>query len=137
MLPLLALLMAKVVPFLSKEEPMLTSYDPTTRGIANVVRMIGPLICLWIVIAMLVGCAPTSVKNEPLKDVVLVPEKEVVNIPDETLRDCDPIPRLEERAYTQKELTTVMNKIITPYVDCRKRKRDAVKSLKDGFNISK
>jgi hypothetical protein len=87
-------------------------------------------------VLLLVGCAcrPSS---EPLRDVVLVPEKKTVSIPAETLRDCDPIPKLEDRPYQQGEMPAAINKIVTAASDCRKRKRDATKSLKDALNISK
>ena len=126
-----------IVPFLNGEEPMRTSYDPTTRGLHGVVRVLGPLLLAFLALMMLAGCGNQPVKTEPLADVVLAPQKEKVNIPQETLRDCDPIPKLEDRPYKQKEITTVVNNIVGPYVDCRKRKRDAVNSIKDAFNISK
>ena len=85
---------------------------------------------------LLVGCA-SHPSSDPLHDVVLVPEKKTVSIPAETLRDCDPIPKLEDRPYQQGEVPAAINRIVTAASDCRRRKRDATKSLEDALNISK
>jgi len=70
-----------------------------------------------------------------MRDVVLVPEKEAVNVPAETLRPCDPIPKLEDRAYAQGEVPAAINSIVTVASDCRKRQRDAVTTIRDAFNL--
>lgn len=84
----------------------------------------------------LMGCAAPQ-KIEPLRDVVLAPEKDTINIPAETLRDCDPIPKLEDRAYKQGEVPAAINAIVTVASDCRKRKADGDASIRKAFNISK
>lgn len=94
-------------------------------------------ITLCLLVTLLLGCTSTKPPTDPLRDVVLAPEKKVVNIPAETLRDCDPIPKLEDRAYKQGEVPAAVNRIVTVARDCRKRKRDAVRSMIDAFNISK
>lgn len=93
-------------------------------------------ISIFLLVA-LVGCGSQPEKIEPLKNVVLAPQRETVNVPNETLRDCDPIPRLEDRAYKQGEVPDALNAIVTVAQDCRLRKRDAVDTIKKSFNISK
>jgi len=92
-------------------------------------------ISLWLLAPLLlVGCADQPVKQKPLEDVVLVPEKKTVSIPDETLRECDPLPKMEERKYTEAETLDFMQSLVTNQSDCRKRKSDETQTLKKAFN---
>lgn len=79
------------------------------------------------------ACAATQ--PDTLRDVVLVPEKEMVNVPKETLRPCDPIPRLREQAHTQSETLDALNRIMNVTSDCSRRKDDATQIIIDAFNI--
>lgn len=92
---------------------------------------------LFLFAMLAAGCGTKPPAPDPLRDVVLAPEKKTVNIPAETLRDCDPIPKLENRAYKQGEVPGAINAIVTVASDCRKRKRDAVRSMTNAFNLSK
>lgn len=84
----------------------------------------------------LVGCA-TKHEQKPLEDVVLVPKETKVNVPAETLRPCEPLPQMEERAYTESEVLAFMQQVVTPYADCKARKRDSDAVLRKSLNISK
>jgi hypothetical protein len=83
---------------------------------------------------LLAGCAHDSPKQKPLEDVVLVPKQTKVDIPKETLRDCDPLPKMENRAYTEADVLAFIQQVVTPYADCRARKRDADRVLKKALN---
>jgi hypothetical protein len=83
---------------------------------------------------LLAGCAHDSQKQKPLENVVLVPKQTKVDIPKETLRDCDPLPKMENRAYTEADVLAFIQQVVTPYADCRARKRDADRVLKKALN---
>jgi len=87
-----------------------------------------------IALLLLVGCAHDAPKQKPLEDVVLAPKDTKVNVPKETLRECDPLPQLENRAYTEADVLAYMQQVITPYADCKARKRDADRILKKALN---
>lgn len=87
-----------------------------------------------IMAVLLAGCATEAPKQKPLEDVVLVSKNTKVNVPKETLRACDSLPQMEDRAYTEADLLTFMQKVVTPYADCKARKRDADKILRNALN---
>ena len=71
-----------------------------------------------------------------MEDVVLAPKTEKVNVPSKTLEPCKRLQRLEVKPYSQKETLTVVNKLITPYSDCKERQQDAVDTLNRAFNLN-
>lgn len=83
---------------------------------------------------LLAGCAHNESKQKPLEDVVLVAKDTKVNVPKETLRECDPLPLMENRAYTEADTLAFMQQVVTPYADCKARKRDADRILKKALN---
>lgn len=89
------------------------------------------LACAFIL--ALTGCANTPAP-EPLRDVVLAPVKDTVVIPEETYRECDLLPLLEERAYSQVQLLDFMQTLLTPVADCRARKADQTRTMRRAFN---
>ena len=82
----------------------------------------------------LAGCAHDTPKQKPLDDVVLVPKNTKVDVPKETLRECDPLPQMENRAYTEADVLAFMQQVVTPYADCKARKHDATEVLKKALN---
>lgn len=85
-------------------------------------------------VLLLGGCAHEAPKQKPLEDVVLAPKETKVDIPKETLRECDPLPKMEDRAYTEADVLAFIQQVVTPYADCKARKRDANKVLKKALN---
>lgn len=89
-----------------------------------------------LIAVLLAGCAHEE-RQKPLEDVVLVPKATQVTVPKETLRECDPLPRMEERPYTEADVLAFVQKVITPYADCKARKRDATLVITKALNSSK
>ena len=87
-------------------------------------------------VVLLGGCA-TKHEQKPLEDVVIVPKETKVSVPEETLRECDPLPKMENRAYTESDTLAFIQQVVTPYADCKARKRDATAVLKKALNASK
>lgn len=86
-------------------------------------------------VVLLAGCSTTEHKQKPLEDVVLVPKETKVSVPKETLRECDPLPQMENRTYTEADVLAFIQQVVTPYADCKARKRDETKVLKKAFNL--
>lgn len=84
-------------------------------------------------VLLLTACGHDQPKK-PLDDVVLVPKNETVNIPAKTLEPCKKLPRMEDRAYNQKEALQYANTLLTPVAECRDTKQDLIDSAKKAFN---
>jgi hypothetical protein len=92
---------------------------------------------VFLLVGALAACSPAPPKLKPLEDVVLVPPpSDKVSVPDETLKPCGKIPRLEERPYAEGEVLTYMQSNVTVQSDCRKRHGDATNTIKRAFNIT-
>lgn len=87
-------------------------------------------------VVLLGGCA-TKHEQQPLDDVVLAPKETKINVPKETLRECDPLPQMEDKAYTEADVLAFIQQVVTPYADCKARKRDATTVLEKALNASK
>lgn len=85
-------------------------------------------------VVLLGGCATKQHEQKPLEDVVLAPKETKISVPKETLRECDPLPQMENRAYTEADVLAFIQQVVTPYADCKARKHDANKVLKKVSN---
>src|SRR6478609_11180318 len=101
-------------------------------------RILLVLIALLIIL-MASGCSSDveARKQQPLEDVVLAPKTDKVEVPARTLEPCMKLPRMEERAYTQKEALSFVGTLVTPYSDCKGRQKNATDTIKKAFNLSK
>jgi len=68
---------------------------------------------------------------------VLVPETKQVSIPEDTLKKCPVIPRLEVRTYTEGELVNITNALIKQSEVCRSRQSLLSDTVRDAFNLKK
>jgi PBP1b-binding outer membrane lipoprotein LpoB len=92
---------------------------------------------LIVAVAVLLGGCATKHEQKPLEDVVLVQKETKVSVPKETLRECDPLPQMEDRAYTESDVLAFMQQVVTPYADCKARKRDSDAIIRKSLNVSK
>jgi hypothetical protein len=90
-----------------------------------------------LVLLTIPACSTTRVQEPPPPEVVLIPPAPTtVSIPAETLRPCLPLPKLEERVYTEVEVLEYMRGPAVVHADCRKRQADATKALRKAFNLN-
>lgn len=131
-LSLVLLLAAIVVPVTKRR---LLGGRVSTK-LESVAQFFALLLILFFIAVLLTSCADKPTKLQSLEDVVLVPPTPTkVDVPEETLKPCGKIPRLAEQPYKEGEVLTYIQSNVTAQSDCRRRQKDAVKTIRRAFNI--
>lgn len=95
------------------------------------------VILLILLVLFTIPACTTTKPEPPLPDVVLIPPPPAkVSIPAETLKPCLPLPKLEERVYTEVEFLQYMSGPAAVHADCSRRQSDAVKAVRKAFNLN-
>lgn len=85
------------------------------------------------VLALLTACTQAPVRP-PLSDIVLVPQKDKVNVPKQLLTKCPLLTPLEVRDYSKKELIDLAKTYVNIYDMCRTKDSILVDAVEKAFN---
>jgi hypothetical protein len=92
------------------------------------------VLALALIALLMTGCGHDQPQRKPLDDVVLTPKTDKVVVPEKTLQPCKKLPRMEDRAYKEKEALAYMNDLLAPVAECRDTKQDLINTAKKAFN---
>lgn len=87
----------------------------------------------FFILALLTACTQPPVRP-PMSDIVLVPQKDKVNVPQQLLVKCPLLNPLEVRDYSKKELVDLAKSYVNIYDMCRTKDSILVDAVEKAFN---